>query len=82
MQIRSAVDVDKFFDRFENPAEEVECIVANLEELYCELQLHKYTDEIADIRRVFIKKLIMKSYRLGREHANIAAMETIRRMKR
>lgn len=81
MNIRCKDDVDKFFDKFEDPAHEVDCIVATLDKIYCELQLHRYTDEVTDVKKHFIKKLVMKAYRLGKDHAYAGVMETLRNRK-
>jgi hypothetical protein len=68
MEILSIEDVDKFFDKFQDPAYEVDSIIEQLEEVTG-----------GDIKRAFIKRLIMKSYRLGKEHAYAATMDVIRK---
>jgi hypothetical protein len=78
MDIFSYDDVDKFFDKFEDPSYEVERIakaVIWLEHMYVR---HKTTEDQRDVRNYFLKKLIMKSYRLGKEHAYMDTVNTIR----
>jgi hypothetical protein len=79
MKIFSVDDVDKFFDRFQDPSHEVDQILEQLEEIFHQLQLHKFTDDIEEIKRAFVKRLIMKSYRLGKEHAYAATVDVIRK---
>ena len=79
MDIRTIDDVEKFFDRFQDPSFEVEQICSALDALHHELQLHVYTDKAAKIKYEFVRQLIMKAYRLGKEHAYATSIETIRR---
>jgi hypothetical protein len=78
MDIFTFDDVDKFFDKFQDPSYEVERIaeaVIWLEHMYVR---HKTTEDQRDVRNYFLKKLIMKSYRLGKEHAYADTVATIR----
>lgn len=79
MEIFTPEDVDKFMDKFQDPSFEVERIVDMLNWMYHELPKHKHTSEIDRLRKVFMKRLIMKAYRLGKEHAYATSLETIRR---
>ena len=79
MEIFTDEDVEKFLDKFQDPSFEVERITDMLNWMYHELPKHKYVSECDRLRQQFIKKLIMKSYRLGREHAYADSLDTIRR---
>ncbi len=78
MEFFSFDDVDKFFDKFQDPSYEVRRIgdaVLWLEHEFCR---QKTTGSLRDLREYFLKKLIMKAYRLGREHAYMDTVNTIR----
>lgn len=79
LHIFSEADVDKFFDKFEDPAYELPLIEEALSWLYTEAQLHQTTDRILEVRQYFIKKLVMKAYRLGKDHAYAGALDAVRR---
>lgn len=79
MNIFSKDDVDKFFDKFEDPAHAIDLIDEALVDIYLLLYLELSVDELEEVQRYFIKQLVMKSYRLGRSHAYQGVMETLRR---
>lgn len=70
MTFRSNDDVDKFFDKFEDPAHEVERIMNAID-------IVQFMGD-SGVYRYFIKKLIMKAYRLGKDHAYQGSLMTIR----
>lgn len=78
MQIRCKEDVDKFFDKFQDPAYEVEQISLMVNFFYYALPQILTLDAIEELKQYFLKKLIMKAYRLGREHAYADTVTTIR----
>jgi len=71
MRIRTSDDVDKFFDKFEDPSHELDLILEALD-------ASEFEGE-PGVRRYFIKRLVMKSYRLGKDHAYAATMDVIRK---
>jgi hypothetical protein len=79
MEIFTKEDVDKFLDKFQDPSHEVERIVDMWNWMYHELPKHKHTNDIDILRKYFIERLIMKAYRLGKEHAYMGSLDTIRR---
>ncbi len=78
MQIFSTADVDRFLDKFQDPSQEVDEIIAALRWFLLELPAHRFTDEQAKILRYFVERLIMKSYRYGKEHGTEGALRIIR----
>lgn len=78
MEILTLEDVDKFFDKFEDPSLEVDRIVEVFGYFEIEFIKIKFTEERDEVRKYFVKKLIMKSYRLGKEHAYADSIATIR----
>lgn len=73
MNIITRDDVDKFFDKFEDPSHEVERVMNALDTVL-------FTGE-PGVSKYFVKRLIMKSYRLGKEHAYAGALDSVRRKK-
>ena len=57
MNILCRNDVDKFLDKFQDPTAEIPLILAMLEEMCIQLPLHKYTDDILEIKKYFINSL-------------------------
>lgn len=82
MEIYTLEDVDKFFDKFQDPSHETELIRKQLNHLYALGPHTPYNqargEEVWALREYFIKKLIMKSYRLGKEHAYADSVSVIR----
>jgi len=78
MDIFSRDDVDKFFDKFEDPSDNLVLIVDMVNWFYHELPKHKNDYDLDQIKRYFMKRLIMKSYRLGKDHAYASTVATIR----
>jgi len=77
MEILCKDDVDKFFDKFEDPSYEVERMTDMMNYLYHELPKHRHTSAMDEIRQYFLKRLVMKAYRLGKEHAYADSIHTI-----
>jgi hypothetical protein len=67
MEIRLSSDVDKFLDKFQDPTLEVALV----------MEAYEKADD--DVKSYFILRLLMKAYRLGKEHAYATSIETIRR---
>jgi len=79
MEILTDEDVEKFLDKFQDPSFEVERIADMLNWMHHELPKLTYVNECDRLRQQFIKRLIMKSYRLGKEHGYMDSLDTIRR---
>ena len=67
MEIQLNSDVDKFLDKFEDPT------------LHLERIREAYERADDDVKMYFLHRLLMKTYRLGKEHAYATSLETIRR---
>ena len=66
-----------FMDKFQDPVEEIDRIVAILEELFAQVPQHDYDNALDEIKNVFIHKLLIKAYRLGKEHAYAGAIRIV-----
>jgi hypothetical protein len=69
--IETTDDVDKFLDKFEDPTFEVELIVSTFKEC-----VQTYVED--GIQNYFMHRLLMKAYRLGKEHGYASSMYIIR----
>ena len=82
MEIYTLEDVDKFFDKFEDPSHELELIRRTADKLYDRRPVppcnQSELERMWELRDYFFKKLVMKSYRLGKEHAYADSISTIR----
>jgi hypothetical protein len=67
MEIQLSSDVDKFLDKFQDPTLEVELV----------MEAYEKADD--DVKSYFIHRLLMKAYRLGKEHAYATSLDAIRR---
>ena len=67
MEILNTDDVDKFLDKFQDPTQEAARILIQLDLPTTELNLY------------FMRRLLMKTYRYGKEHGYAGSLEVIRR---
>jgi len=67
MEIRNRDDVEKFLDKFQDPTQEMERILSVLDLPATELNIY------------FMHRLLMKTYRYGKEHGYATSLEIIRR---
>ena len=74
----SKADVDAFFDKFEDPSLRVDLVDQAIRWFDVEGPKHCVTEKTDEIRKYFIERLIMKSYRYGKSHGFEGAMRTIR----
>lgn len=70
--------IDAFFDKFQDPSLKVNTIAAALWWFDTEGVQHMTTDRVETLRLYFVERLIMKSYRYGKEHGYEGAMRAIR----
>lgn len=69
MKLKTLAEIDAFMDKFHDPTFEVARILQALD------------IEDTEITSVFIHKLLMKAYRLGKEHGYLASMQAARKKK-
>lgn len=69
MNITSLAGVEAFMDKFHDPTFEVSRILQALD------------IEETEVSAAFIHKLLMKAYRLGKEHGYVASMQAARKKK-
>lgn len=67
MEINTFDDVDKFLDKFQDPTEEVERIIEVLGIDFSEINIY------------LVRRLLMKTYRYGKEHGYAGSLDVIRR---
>ncbi len=67
MQILEKIDIDKFLDKFQDHTVESERIVA------------AYDTCREDLRPEFVRRLLMRVYRYGKEHGFATSLEVIRK---
>jgi len=65
--LEGLTDVDAFMDKFEDPIYEIDRIIAVL------------SLEDTELTRCFIHKLLIKSYRLGKEHGYAGAAQVAKK---
>jgi len=67
MKIESLEEVEAFLDKFQDPTFEISRIIETLD------------IEETPISSAFIHKLLMKAYRLGKEHGYLVSMQMARK---
>jgi hypothetical protein len=70
MDILTSDDIDKFLDKFQDHTAEAERVQA------------AYETCREDLRPEFLKRLMMRCYRYGKEHGYASAIDVIRRYPR
>lgn len=75
---REPKDIDFFLAEFEDPVLDLDRVMEALDSLFIESSLHQYTDVTKEIQRCFIHKLLIKAYRLGKDHGYARAAEVVK----